>query len=186
MSSRELAIMAIKARVERGAREALRGLEIMPDIREEAVGAVAQSLAAAAAALMVFDDLETLADGSLRFAVTIPAAVLRHLRLCTCDPNRPDPALHLPNCPESPAALAHWGDPCRFCGVPHDAVKPGPCPGRVGRSCICDEAGEGPCPVHGPAMAEQDERIRRENEQRLREMPPKPGNEDGHFTDYPA
>ena len=24
---------------------------------------------------------------------------------------------------------AHMGDPCRYCGTPHDDVKPGPCPG---------------------------------------------------------
>jgi len=24
--------------------------------------------------------------------------------------------------------LAHQGDPCVFCGTPHDEVEPGPCP----------------------------------------------------------
>lgn len=23
----------------------------------------------------------------------------------------------------------HFGDPCAYCGTPHDDVKPGPCPG---------------------------------------------------------
>lgn len=27
------------------------------------------------------------------------------------------------------AAQAHLGDPCRFCGTPHDEVEIGPCPG---------------------------------------------------------
>lgn len=29
------------------------------------------------------------------------------------------------------AATAHFGDPCTYCGVPHDDVPPGPCIGRT-------------------------------------------------------
>ena len=29
------------------------------------------------------------------------------------------------------AATAHFGDPCIYCGTPHDEVAPGPCPGRA-------------------------------------------------------
>tara|TARA_R100001463_G_scaffold50536_1_gene100863 strand:+ start:286 stop:621 length:336 start_codon:yes stop_codon:yes gene_type:complete len=28
-------------------------------------------------------------------------------------------------------ATAHKGDPCIYCGTPHDDVKPGPCPARL-------------------------------------------------------
>ncbi len=30
-----------------------------------------------------------------------------------------------------PRETAHYGDPCRYCGTPHDDVAPGPCPARV-------------------------------------------------------
>lgn len=29
------------------------------------------------------------------------------------------------------AGQAHRGDPCRYCGTPHDEVAPGPCPART-------------------------------------------------------
>ncbi len=29
-----------------------------------------------------------------------------------------------------PPHRRHKGDPCIYCGVPHDDVEPGPCPGR--------------------------------------------------------
>jgi hypothetical protein len=28
--------------------------------------------------------------------------------------------------------LAHYGDPCKYCGTPHDDVEPGPCPEHGG------------------------------------------------------
>ena len=34
--------------------------------------------------------------------------------------------------PEAGADHWHWGDPCEFCGVPHDDVAVGDCPGRDG------------------------------------------------------
>jgi len=35
-------------------------------------------------------------------------------------------------CPNHPRnEVAHQGDPCRFCGTPHDDVQPGPCPALV-------------------------------------------------------
>jgi len=37
----------------------------------------------------------------------------------------------------SRALRAHWGDPCRFCGTPHDEVEVGDCPG-----CVGEEVGE--------------------------------------------
>lgn len=37
------------------------------------------------------------------------------------------------------AARAHHGDPCRYCGTPHDEVAPGPCPART------------PAPTEAPA-----------------------------------
>lgn len=29
------------------------------------------------------------------------------------------------------ADVAHSGDPCKYCGTPHDEVAPGPCPARA-------------------------------------------------------
>lgn len=29
-----------------------------------------------------------------------------------------------------PGHRVHFGDPCKYCGTPHDDVQPGPCPGR--------------------------------------------------------
>ncbi len=30
-----------------------------------------------------------------------------------------------------PKVRGHFGDPCKYCGTPHDDVKPGACPGKA-------------------------------------------------------
>ena len=37
-----------------------------------------------------------------------------------------------------PKGRQHWGNPCKYCGTPHDDVEPGPCPGR-NENCRDDE-----------------------------------------------
>jgi len=248
---RDFVAFVVKERVARAAAEHLRPRSgvFNDEQRHRFVEVMMETLAAAAVSIVQHVQVEPTAEGGLRINGEIPAPVLRHLGLCICNPERPNLGEHLPNCPARepgsifpPApvpGLGHWGDPCRYCGKAHDEVESGPCPGRLGRSCTCDEIGDEPCPVHGPEMAEQDERIGRQNfeylanggacpmcrstgmeymkaEGKLRcpdcgaeycprcagvmnldldeheaglrcKCPaPRPGNEDGHFTDFPA